>query len=225
MNYINYEGIILKSINYKDTSKIIYLVTKTGIKSVLIKGVRNYKNQFRLLSQIYQEVSIITTDKDLSLLIDGDIINDFNFIKDDFNKLNIINKISKISYYYLEQSLNYFKFYDLIKKTFYAINNNINEELVYLVFKIKLLYFIGFQPQLTKCVICENERMIGFNYDLGGMVCNNHINTNTLSKNLTKVFLDLVLIKFDDLKEYHINNDDLHNLVLCIEQYYDLHIN
>ena len=38
------KGIVIKEIDYKDTSKIIEVITQNGIYSIIAKGAKNVKN-------------------------------------------------------------------------------------------------------------------------------------------------------------------------------------
>ena len=45
MKTIKTEGIILKNLDYKETSKIIKIITPLGLLSLRALGVKNYKNK------------------------------------------------------------------------------------------------------------------------------------------------------------------------------------
>ncbi len=69
------EGIVYKTITYKETSKIVYIYTKDGKKSIKALGSKNSKNKTFGFGEIGNIVSFVSTDDDFPTLIEYDIIN------------------------------------------------------------------------------------------------------------------------------------------------------
>ena len=87
------EGIILKKINYKESSKIIYLYTKDGLVSVLVHGSNKMKSPYLSLTSTLNHVSLFVSGKDLRTLRDGDIVNGFSKITNNLEKYTYITHV------------------------------------------------------------------------------------------------------------------------------------
>lgn len=225
------EGITLRTIDYKDSSKIIYLITPYGKKNLILKGCKNYKNKNNKFKDIYQELSFYNTNKELGTFIDGDIINDFKNIKNDLDKYETMSNISNLVYKYLDDNLNYLKLYKLIKTSFYFIDNlkidtNLKRNLnfTYLLFLLKFLYFIGYQPNFESCNICKSKEIKGFSIKNASVACLNHLDETSLDKNQTTKLIDFILLKFDDILNYKIKEEEINFYLDKIQIYYNYHV-
>ena len=93
------EGIILKSIDYKDYSKLIYIIDNDGIKTLLVKGAKKPNSKNFAYSQPLTKISYdIIETKTFDILTTGLIINNYSQIKEDFEKTKFAYKIIELVY-------------------------------------------------------------------------------------------------------------------------------
>ena len=77
MKIVDTKGIILKEVNYSDSSKILKVLTEEyGLISILSKGCRNLKSKLRGVSRklIYGKFNVYYKEQGVSTLISIDII-------------------------------------------------------------------------------------------------------------------------------------------------------
>ena len=85
------EGIIVSTVDYKESSKIINIFTKDeGIIGVIAKGSKKVKSNISASSNIltYGVFYINVRNKGMGSLLEVDVINNFKVIKGDLLKIN-----------------------------------------------------------------------------------------------------------------------------------------
>lgn len=168
------EGIVIKSLKYKDTSKIVYILTEEGLTSLLVKGAYNLKSKNFSYTQEITKIGYDTAKskhQSFQIMTTGEVLQNYTNIKNDFTKMKSAFSVLEFTYQFHEHIEN--------KQTLYQflllMLDNINEKesaFYPLIFQLKLLYLLGVGPTFHNCVDCGNrDDLIGFSFDDGGMVC------------------------------------------------------
>ena len=198
---IENEGIVIKSIDYGDSNKIITLFTITGLKSLNVRGAQkpsshtfNFAKEFILLK--YEDRG--------KYLIGGKVENYYTNIINNIDLTKSTLRIFELINILVEHINNNEVAYKFLKQCLDLINNNVDHKLIELIFRIKFLYLIGLAPNFNACVNCgSKEGLVYFSLFDGGMKCNNC--KNIIDYHLTKEELDLFrilyLVKLDKLIE------------------------
>ena len=127
------EGIVIKSIPYKETSKIVYLYTNKGKISVKAIGSKNAKKNTFGFGETGNIVSFITTDSDFPSLTEYDIINSAYKYTNSFDSIMALGKIIELLNYIPEDSIHE-KVYTFTKNI--LLNLNINPKKALCIFLI-----------------------------------------------------------------------------------------
>lgn len=208
------EGIVFKSITYKEKSKIVYLYTKIGKISVKAIGSKNSKKNTFGFGEVGNIVSFVSTDAEFPSLIEYEIINSAYKYTNSFDSIMALGKIIELINYLPDDSL-HDKLYPFVKK---IIMNLDKEPLKALsIFLIKMTYNFGISPKLDSCISCNDTNIKFFSVSKGGAVCKN------CSKNYN-----------DDLSiwnEYYKDKKDINEYSICdykellkrINKYYLIH--
>ena len=164
------QGVVLKTIDYQENSKIIYLLTNQGIKSAVVRGAKNLKSHTYSYAQPLVKIEFeIKKDRYIGA---NKILDNYNNIKLDYNKITYALRIIEICYTLGEHITDSKLFYSFTTEILDLINNNEVYDIYELIFKIKTLYLLGVAPVFTKCVSCSSkENLIGFSFNNGGMKC------------------------------------------------------
>lgn len=197
------EGIILKSIDYKESSKIIYLFTCNGMQSIIVKGAKQMNSKFKGSIQSFTKVLCYTTDSSLPTLTDIDVLYDFKNIKTIYQKNAFAGLVVRV--------INQTKYdderiYDLLDKTLQFMDND-NEEYYAYVFLLKNLYFLGITPNFS-CSCGLNQKFLGFSISSGTMICEKcaikYDVSMSLIVSINEIFLAKIENKIDiNLKEFY----------------------
>lgn len=159
MNIVKSRGIIIKTQDYKENDKLIWIFTEEfGKISAIAKGAR--KNKSKLFSSTlpfcFGEY-ILYKGRNLYTLNEGRIIDSFQDILNEYETLiygSYFNELIDIS---MEEEKNPQLFKDLIK-TFYIMRNKaIDLEILARAFEIKLLQATGYGINLDRCCICDEK--------------------------------------------------------------------
>ncbi|MCK5732233.1 MAG: DNA repair protein RecO [Tenericutes bacterium] len=222
----HFEGIILKKINYKESSEIIYLYTKEGLKSVLIHGSNKMKSPYLSLSKVLNVVSLHTSGKDLKTLRDGDTLKYYRNISSDLEKYTYVTLILEKLYYFSTHSHDHDKLYNFIIKIFDIVEEN-DAYIPYLnMVELKLLYLLGVNPLFAHCVSCDKTENLKFSIKAGGMCCEEHLIENPIISPLgTIVMQQLYYYDLKKREELNINDIYLKEVRILLDKYYEYHLN
>jgi DNA repair protein RecO (recombination protein O) len=177
----SFKAFVLNSIDYKESSKILYLYTTKGNTSVLAHGVKKMNSINRFLSQNGTLISLDTTTAKLPSLRDGEMINDYEMIKKDLDKYTYMNHIMELVRNVISDDSNHDKMFTFLEKLFEKMNNGFDEEILTFIFELKLLYFVGYGLNFRSCSICDENLNLVFNASSGGLICNHHLSFNDLA--------------------------------------------
>lgn len=218
------EGIIIRSVDYSDSSKILTVYTSEGNISVMAKGVRKIKSDYRNLAQILTKIRFLRTDKPLTILNDATLISSYKSIKDDLIKYAYASAWTELYLQLIDEHSPHDKTYRLLNEYLSHLANH-QADYVSLVFELKLLHYIGFAPHFSSCIHCASEKNIsGFNLESGGVVCHKCKSQPTLDLRQT---LTLMTCFFFNSQEQHFTDlpmEDLLTLRRFVDRFYMHHV-
>ena len=139
------EGFVIDEKSYKETSKILNIITNEGLKiGVISKGCKKIKSNLRSASQKFTFANFVISYKEngLSTLISADIINPFLNIKKDIEKISYVNFISDLTNQVIKQSNNK-NIYDILISSILKIEEGYDPVIISNILEIKYLDFLG----------------------------------------------------------------------------------
>lgn len=215
------EGIILKTTDYKESSKILHIFTKEGKKSVLAKGVKKINNKYRYLAYPLSKISFLCTNNKLPTFIDGDLLVGYNFLKDDLTANLYANHLLELAYYALDSDINTIKLYDFLLKCLNFMNDDKDCEQISFIFELKLLHLLGVSPNFKSCIKCNKEELYSFSFPDGAILCKNH----ALEKyqNLDKIN-HLYYIDLSNDSLLNLSVEERKNIRKFIDEFYKHHV-
>ncbi len=175
------EAIVLRSLDYKDSSKILYLYTDEGLKSVIAHSVKKMNNINRFLSQNGNLIKLNYTKSDFPSLKEGELVNDYPNVKKDLISYTYMNHIMELIGNTIPVDSDHIKLYSFVKRLFLLFDKEIDPEILSFIFELKLLYFLGYGLNFKECNICSKQENLVFSVDNGGLVCAEHLSMNQVS--------------------------------------------
>lgn len=217
MQTIKTKGIVIKTIDYKETSKIVYCLTPIGKLSIKALGTKKYKNKNFNFGEVLNYVEMEITNTEFPSLVDFSIIDDFSDIKKDLKSflwcsylLEFLNKTPNDIPY--ERCLNYL--INALKK----ITTSKDAMIIALMTQIKWLPLFGITPLFDKCMVCGNKPSF-ISVERGCSLCDFH-------KEYQRYLHDDIKRIYD----FRIENDlnqlyDINHLMIFsfLEEYYKYH--
>ena len=177
-------AIVIKSMNLSESDRLITFMTENhGKVKCVAKGARKAKNQFWGSLEPMSLIHLIYFGREhqsLFRLNHSDIIESFQTIRDDFDKLYTgIYFLDLIDAMILEGHWEP-KVFGLLYQALVALNQQNELEPLRRLFEIRLLSLSGYKPQLEQCVLCRKtpaNGMIPFSYAHNGILCSSCSNS------------------------------------------------
>lgn len=173
MKIISVEGLVISTIPYKESSKILNIFTKEyGIIGVISKGCKSLKSKLRLQSEkfAYGTFHMYYKEGGLSTLIGGDIINYFINIRSDIVKLGYLTYITELSSNVYKES-NDNEVYDLFISALLKIEEGLNPKIISNILELQYLNYLGINLNLNECVKCGSSKIVTISLSKGGYIC------------------------------------------------------
>lgn len=212
------KGLILKSIDYKETSKIVYLYTPLGKQSIKVIGANNPKKGLLGFITTGNLVSFVATDNDFPNLLEYNLEESIFSITSSIDSLEALKKILDVLNY-IPDDINHQSTYSFIEKTIKDLIKS-NPKKVLAVYLIKMLYVFGVSPSLKACSICGNTNPVAFKISDGGGVCE-YCRPGIKNKDIYKLWYEYYYDK-KDISEYSATDYDI--LLNSIYKYYATHV-
>jgi len=154
------DAIVLKTMRYRETSKIATLFTREyGKLSVIAKGARLGNSRVGPALDVLNHVHVVLYKKegrDLHLLSQCDLLNHFGMLTKDMERMGsaiaVIELVHKVAHSEEESGVLFEAVLDALK----TLNETPeNFKTVLLHFEIHLLDILGFKPDLYACADCK----------------------------------------------------------------------
>ena len=219
------EGIVVSTVDYKESSKIINVFTKDeGIVGVLARGCKNVKSKISAVSNIltYGEFYLNVTNRGLPILVEVDVINKFKIIKSDLFKTNY-------SIYLLELSSQVYKsdkddsIYKLLIDGLVKINDNYDENIITAIVELKFLNYLGIRPIVDRCVSCgSSSDIVTISSYKGGYLCKDCVqNEKIFNVKTLKLIRMFYYVDISKISKIDISDNIKRVINLFIDDYYD----
>lgn len=172
------QGIVLGSIDWHETSKIVTFYTKDfGKIRGVAKGAKRKKSKFSPLEILSRHTIVFYEREDKDLYTLGECQAEETFP-------NIRKDIKKVAYgAYLAELVNAVStseknelLFDLFSKALHFLEKKEDSEIIIRAFETRLLDILGLGLHLNTCLICKKELKENFKFNpgLGGLICIHH---------------------------------------------------
>jgi DNA repair protein RecO (recombination protein O) len=181
---IKTEAIVLKSMKYRDTSKIITFYTKEyGKLKGIAKGARTAKNKFgSALEPMTLSMLVIykKEHRDLHLISQCDAVDSFKNLTEDLDRMTtalaVIELVNQVTHHEERNPA----LFELLGETLSALNSSHKNYSSYLqAFRLRLASLFGYAPNFEVCGECGNPLVLGngekefaFQVARGAVFCN-----------------------------------------------------
>jgi DNA repair protein RecO (recombination protein O) len=191
MPQLKSEGIVLKTVNWKENSRIATIFTRdSGRQSIVDRGGRSLKaKRGRLMNFCRLEIDYFKSDKSgIGYISEVNPLEAFTLERDKtLGRLVFASAALELLYGLLPDEEPHEALYSLTIQFLRLTDNNPKQCLfpVYLGFFIRMLSYLGYRPNFSGCVICGKEIRTNsenskestsnggflFSPDRGGLVC------------------------------------------------------
>jgi DNA repair protein RecO (recombination protein O) len=179
MSSIKTSAIVLKSINWRDSSKIVTLFTREeGKISVIAKGARQLKSRYQGVLESVNLLEVLvymSSTRKLQILGQATLEDSFKYIRGDFEKTGYAFALLELTDLFFKEGSVDTIFFDFLKTLFSEIEKVSNPIVVFWYFLLKLSSYLGFRPVFDQCAACNrsvsSEESV-FSIREGTIICN-----------------------------------------------------
>lgn len=190
----NIEGITLKTYNLSDYDKIFIIFSKeNGLVRAVAKGVRRPTNKFGgMLEPMNINKILLKKGKNLEQIYQCEIINSFQNIRKDYDKLIYTLFLFELIVNFLHEGEVSENIYNLLTYTLEYLDKTENILAVIIWFEIIFLKFVGYENNYNNCYTCQkdlSDKYLGFDIYSGNIFCNECMddNSRTIDINLLNI--------------------------------------
>lgn len=168
------EGIVIRTLNYGETNKIITVLTRNhGKIGLMARGAKKTKSKLSSSSQLFFYGNFLyQRGKGLGVLHQADPIDSFRDMKTDIVRMAYSAYLVEFADRITEDHTGYPELYDILIQTIKWINDGISPQILVLIFNVKMLPLAGIAANIERCVHCgEREGPFHFSMTGGGYLC------------------------------------------------------
>ncbi len=222
------EGIVLREIRYKDTSKILTIYTKEhGKISAMARGAYKARSGLIANTQLFSHNEYeVYKGKNFHYINQGHIIDSFYSIRE---------KMERVSYGYymlemidksIEEEQKSKKIFLLLEKALKILSNLEEDFLKFIVsYELKFISFLGYRPVIDKCALCDGRitSKSKFSIKSGGLICSACFSQDPGAKNIDRNIYhamgEFLYAKLEDVSKIDITDKSLAKLHSILVQY------
>lgn len=225
------QGFIFKKRDTGEADRLFTIYTKDfGKLEILAKAERKIKSKLRAGLELFylSEIEFIQ-GKIHKTLTDAILINNFKNLRKDLKRLQIAYKISETFDGLIKGEGSDEQIWNLINEAFNELNSleiknwtppsHCPLEIIYYYFLWNLISFLGYQPELYNCSLCQKKltpENIFFNSKEGGLICNQCKKSTKADKQIESDIVKIIRIflkkDWPTLKRLKIEDKDLKQL-------------
>jgi DNA repair protein RecO (recombination protein O) len=210
VNDVVKEAFVLQTLDYKDSSKILYLYTNKGHLSVVARGVKKMNSKNRFLAQNGNLISFEHTSGTLPTLKEANLIKDYEHTKSDLECYSFINHVLELVHHVIDEMSDHEKMFHFLERLFDLFERGYDPEILSFIFEMKLLYFVGYGINFTTCNQCEEPSDLVYHVSSGGLVCRRHLNdlNETFEEEVYTILKWLYYVNIDVINDIELGKNE-----------------
>ncbi len=170
------EAVILKRMNLGEADKILTIFTPNfGKLRVVAKGVRKVTSRLAGHVELFtRSQMLLAKGRNLDIVTQSETVDAYRPLHDDLSRIAHASYAAELLDKLTPDALEHYPSYKLIVETFQLLSTDGDVDKTLRWFELQLLGYLGYSPELTRCVECRNELtpvVNAFSPALGGVVC------------------------------------------------------
>lgn len=175
MDFINLKGIVVRTINTGEADKYIDVFTdKLGKVTIYVKGARSNKTRNLVGTQLLNYCDyVLYQKKDKYYISSCELIESFYGLRNDIVLLTYASHFLDIVNSVICENECQVTLLKLLLNTLYILSKGSkNPKLINIIFELRLLKILGYEPYTKGCVDCgQNTEKMFFDFLADGLVC------------------------------------------------------
>ncbi len=221
------EGIVIRTLNYGETNKIITIFTRRyGKIGLMARGAKKTKSKLSSSSQLFFYGHFLYQQgKGLGVLHQGEAIDSFRSMKADIISMAYAAYLVEFTDKITDDRSPSPLLYDTLLQTMKGINDGISPEILALIFNVKMLPLAGIAANLDSCIHCgTREGPFSFSMTGGGYLCRQCKSVDPysvpLSKQVSKLLTLFKHVPLERVGTVSIKRENIKHMKNVIDSYY-----
>ena len=172
--HISTQGLVLREVNYKESDKLLTVLTAEGGKrTVKARGCRRKGSPLAAAAQllVYSDMTLFEY-RDYFTLNEAESLQQFWRVRSDLERLSLASYFAEVMEAVAVEGRPDPPALSLILNSLYALDRlNRPLELVKAAFELKLMCLEGYEPLLDACAVCGAPEPDRFNISQGVLQC------------------------------------------------------
>jgi DNA repair protein RecO (recombination protein O) len=161
MSAFKTQALVIKSIDWKDTSRIVSLYTReAGKMNVIARGARRIRSTYAGMLEtmnLVEAVIYVSEKRQIQILGELALENGFSGIKKDYYKTGHVYAILELADRFLQPGDKDAVFFDFLAVLLAEMTEIRDPRIVFWYFLLKFCSYLGFKLNLSSCSACAGE--------------------------------------------------------------------
>ncbi|MBB3906896.1 DNA repair protein RecO [Anoxybacillus rupiensis] len=222
------EAIVLRTIDYGETHKIVTLLTREwGKVAVMARGAKKPNSRLSSVTHLFTYGHyLIQKSRGVGSLHQGEIIDALRGIREDIFATAYASYVVELTDKIMEERRPNPYLFELLLQTLKYMNDGLDLEILTYIYEMKMLRVIGLPPSLDGCAVCgRSEGRFSFSIKEGGFLCDQceekdpyRFSLSSAAVRLLRLFYHLDLSRLGKISVKKETKNELHHV---ISAYYD----
>ncbi len=170
------EAVVMKRMDLGEADKIVTIFTPhLGKLRVVAKGVRKMTSRLAGHVELFTRSQMLFAKaRNLDIITQSETLDAYRPLHEDLERIAHASYATELLDALTPDALENYPVYKLIVETLGLISSEPHPDRVARWFDLQLLGYMGYSPELAKCIECRNDlaaTVNGFSPALGGVVC------------------------------------------------------
>lgn len=222
------EGIVIRNVDYGETSKIVTIYTRElGKVTLMARGAKKPVSKLTGITQLFhQGYFLFHSGTGMGTLQQGESIRVYRKITEDIYITSYATYMAELLDRSTDEKQKNAYLFDLFESLYQYLNDGYDPEIIINIFELKILSILGIAPELSRCVSCGKvEGNFHFSTNEGGIICHRCVDRDRyalpISVGAAKIMRMLFLIDVNRLGNISISEQTKHEIRELIDHYYE----
>jgi DNA repair protein RecO (recombination protein O) len=163
------EGIVIRSLDYGESNKIITLYTReTGKAAVMVRGAKKTQSRHTAIAQLFT-VGLFTfylsRTGTMGTLNSGEIIESHHALRSDLHMAAYASYLAELTDRLVADDSSYPYLFDQLTAALNSLEEGKDARIIANVYELKMLEIAGYTPVFHQCVFCGSKVEAGHSPD------------------------------------------------------------
>jgi DNA repair protein RecO (recombination protein O) len=176
------EAVVLRRSSYGEADRLLTLYTPLGKRRVIAKGARKTVSRLAGHIELFTHSQLmLATGKNLDIVTQSAVLHEFATLRGDLSRIGSAYYVAELVDRLTEDGDENIAAFRMLVAVLIALDTTERVDLALRWFELHILEALGYRPQLTDCVVCQNsltETADRYSPQGGGVLCQNCASTD-----------------------------------------------